>query len=132
MFHVFEAFYRLAFGFVYLEKLLNVFQKVSKQEQWYLFLNEQKVSRVSLRLWWIKEQLRWGRGGCLLLRYHCGFAGEVQENKSFLYLNKCSHVISTINMYTALPLEKNCRINDFEVSIYSSRPQDLTTMPTPP
>lgn len=62
--------------------------------------------------------------GCLLLRDHCGFAGEVQENESFLYLNKCSHVISTVNMCTALPPEKNYRINDFWVSIYSSRPLD--------
>ena len=101
-----EAFYRLAFEFVYLAKLLNVFQKVSKQEELHLCLDEQKESRVSLRLWWIKEQLRWGWWGCLLLRYHCGFAGEVQESKSFLYLTKWSHVISTINMNSPATREK--------------------------
>ena len=100
-----KAFDRLAFEFVYLAKLLNVFQKVSKQEELHLCLDEQE-SRVSLRLWWIKEQLRWGWGGCLLLRYHCGFAGEIQESKSFLYLTKWSHVISTINMNSPATREK--------------------------
>lgn len=60
----------------------------------------------------------------LLLRYHCGFAGEAQENKSFLYLNECSHVMSTINMCTALPPEKKYLTDDFGVSIYSSRSQN--------
>lgn len=101
-----EAFDRLAFEFVYLAKLLNVFQKVSKQEELHLCLDEQEESTVSLRLWWIKEQLRWGWGGCLLLRYHCGFAEEIQESKSFLYLTKWSHVISTINMNSPATREK--------------------------
>lgn len=46
-----EAFDRLAFEFVYLAKLLNVFQKLSKQEELHLCLDEQEESTVSLRLW---------------------------------------------------------------------------------